>query len=344
MALPIIKKNWCFTANGVSSLNQSVIANQDYNSILARRAMLYKLKTTLTGFAQGPWTVVQSANGLSPQSYGYADYWTSESALGVYSPGYAPWIVLQNTFAGQTSQILIAVTNHGLTQGKAYLLHNGTFGAGTGSPPAIPAAALKWCADYTTNDMDFFYNVRGISKLSVMQTWSSTEGVESIRLVGFQGGSCIGWGFLDRLYNIPTGGTSTITCPVIGTWFGRTSNYPPSYYYISATAQSTTIHAIGGTTRMQVFAQGQGTYNTITPQWSAGSKNEFSGNYSITKFDGVVSNSPPYMGYMGGPEDFWLGSNYIGNGTYYPSTSPQFIQFGHFIWPWDPTAGAPQTL
>lgn len=45
MDLPTISKNWCFTAN------------QGY---LARRAALYYLKRTLCGFAQGPWTVIQS--------------------------------------------------------------------------------------------------------------------------------------------------------------------------------------------------------------------------------------------------------------------------------------------
>ncbi len=60
MDLPTISKNWCFTANGASSLNQIFTANQGYQGYLARRAALYYLKRTLCGFAQGPWTVIQS--------------------------------------------------------------------------------------------------------------------------------------------------------------------------------------------------------------------------------------------------------------------------------------------
>ena len=65
--------------------------------------------------------------------------------------------------------------------------------------------------------------------------------------------------------------------------------------------------------------------------------------------DPGASTSPPVPGStpaaprrLGSVYDLWYGSTAVGQGDTYPNDSTrQFVQFGHFIFPWNGTA--PQT-
>ena len=348
MTLPVPLKTWVFTANGQSSLNQRFEANDSYNQCEARLAMLYHVKRTLCGFEQGPWTVVQSKNGWAAGyggDWGAKDTWTSVQALGRYvSGGEKVWIVLQNTFCGQTVQILIYTINSGQVVGQAWV-SPAPFGASVGGAvPSIPAAAMKWCADYTTNNMELSGCYEGESILNVTQAWSESQGVEAVRMWCNQQGTIRAWAFLDRLVDQPVGGL-VMAQPWVGIWHGRMENYPPYATIISNTNNSTLVHANLGTglrPRVQVYAVTLANVNGTMVMALTGGRNSLAAALPLQRLEGFMTNQEGGSGYIGRPADFWLGAS-VPHGTYY-APDMRLVQLGQFVWPWDPSAGKPQTF
>jgi len=201
---------------------------------------------------------------------------------------------------------------------------------------------MKWCGDYVTNPIDMFYNIRGTCRLNVMQSYDSA-GVKAIRLAAFQGGGCVGWGFLDQLAEVPSGGIAWDN-PVVGQWAAYTGSFPNSFAGISDTTRSTTCHAIYGSTSFQVYATTLHSQNSGLPFWNAGQHSALAAAYQLAPVTGFTSSTPPLLGHLGRPNDFWIGSNYVGNGARYGGATPHLFHVGQFVWPWDPAAGPPQTM
>lgn len=357
MALPTIERNWIFTrAGGASTLNQIISQCQTplnadgspYGGYAPpasanqaqRLSPLWYIKDTLINFSSGPWSVVQSRN--SSNVWGNSDYWTSTESL--YVGTTPPWIVLENTFAGRTAQILIKSdiwnTNGGVFSSIGTSLFPASVG---GNPPTIPSDALRWdnTYNYGTGDANVirgdFY--AGKYRLCMMQTWDDIQGVESLRFMINRAGSLYHWGFWDKLKDVPVGGT-VWDCPEVALW-GPNNNYTPDYPSMS---NNNSVHFKYSTTPMgaRLSSESNGNTGSPIPFNVYGIPTNMAGGYNFSQL-GLVGDASPMRGKLGNLVDFWLSSNRIPTAEYFPAGSPQFCQVGNFIWPWDSTQLPPQS-
>ncbi len=346
MALPTVERNWVFVRNGgaASTLNQSISPQADSNK--QQFYFLWLFKDTLVNFFPGPWTVVQSK--IPDGTYGNADYWTSASTL--WSSNQEFWIVLENTFAGRTAQILIWMSYPNVNgTGYIYLSTGTLFPASVaGAVPVVPSDALRWNSNYSVTSVTksrlVNYNMAvGTYKLNVIQTWDAIQGVESLRFSIYSSGNRYGWGFWDKVKEVSTGGGVVWDYPEIAFWGpydDQTSIFAEPVWSIFGSDNRFThiIHgALPGTiTKVGAFFTTEmiDYENKPIPFVNAGIPSDLTGTYSISEL-GITSNIYPMIGKIANLVDFWIGSNVIAEASYYPSTAQNFYQIGNFVWPWD---------
>ena len=344
--LPTIERNWIFTrAGGASTLNQTVPAVVTSTDRDQKLLNLWTFKDTLCNFAQGPWTVVQSkrANG----TFGNADHWPAATALwDVANPS---WIVLQNTFGGRQTQMLLYTDYY---NGQVYIVMTTTeamFPASVaGNAPVAPANCQKWDnsigAALTTVSNIMGNQSYGIYRMNVAQTWDPVQGVESIRFSLFKAGSMCAWSFWDRLKDVVSGGPNVVDCPEVSGWciVGSSSPYPnqselqqSAYIHITHAATPTRIGAYMSTEMVQAGAWYAAALNGGAPSDVGG------GGYHASPC-GIFCNTAPLRGKLGNLVDWWIGSPAVGMGSTFPEAGPSYAQFGVIVWPWDPTQLGPQ--
>ncbi len=345
MALPTLERNWIFTrSGGVSSLNQiipyvteNLIPGGTSVAQCQRLVPLWYLKDTLVNFSSGPWTVVQSK--ISNGTYGNTDYWT-DARTALFAGTSGAWIVLQNTFAGRTAQILIS-TDFWNNSGVVYSTTGTLFPASvSGAVPILPSDALRWASAYSdtgTSQLLTGSIVPRIHRINVMQTWDAIQGVESLRFVMYSVTSRLLWGFWDKIKDVPTGGT-VWNYPEVALW-GPNYNYNPQYSggYYGGMSYWKSVHFIHNTTMMgaRLSCEATQTENPI-PHNVYGVSENMLGGYVASQI-GLVGDTSPMRGKIGNLVDFWLGSNYVSDGEYFDVGSSRFFQMGQFIWPFDNT-------
>ena len=354
MTLPAITRNWVFTANGASSVNQTIVLAG--STAIVQAHLAWHWKNTLCGFAQGPWTVVQSKNGLG--QWGAADHWTNTAALGALSALNPCWIVLQNTWGGRTAQLLLQLYNPFNSSCTAFAwFTSGTqasdlFPASVGgAPPVVPATAMKFLGDQTTNDLLMWDFTAGTVRLHVQQTWDAGgQGVESLRWMVAKAGAVVGWAMLDRLVGVPQGGAAWPNCDV-GYWGGRVSSYP---MWLNNFLQDSVyqLHAVHEAKRFCPNMAIEANINTVANHLNSGAAHALSGKlgmgpvFAVGATRGAINSNdmtPPLTGLLGRFADMWLGSSARSTGDVYPAAPalPTHAHWYNFVWPWDPAAGAP---
>jgi len=305
----------------------------------------------MAGFAQGPWTVRQSRNGIN-QFNASGDTWIDASSFGTLAT--LPWIVLENTFGGVTRQVLLSCvfTGNNYAQARAWVSEATLFPASVGgAQPVAPADAIRWIGDINNNDGWFVDSAAGAHVMHVMQSWDAVQGVESLRMTCLRAGANAGGCFIEKPTNIPSGGTATWPHPIIASWMGRGSSYPYTWDRLSDQANGA-IQANVGSNRWYVVLTAECTANSPPLPFYATGVNTLSGGVHLStlgvcgRTQGALGDNyatPPIQGSMGRLADFWLGCNSFSSGTTYPvnAAAPELAQWTHMVWPWDPTVGAP---
>lgn len=346
MALPTIERNWIFTRAGSGSTINQLISPQSDN-YTQRLYVIWLIKDTLLNFSLGPWNVVQSGNFGG--TWGNSDNWPDFATFiagGTLSS--VAWIVLENTFAGRTAQILIRL-NYQDQSGYIYVSTGTLFPSSVGGVvPVVPSDALRLDAYYDRTSAVLNRLIKstvnvGTYKLNVIQTWDVVQGVESLRFSLYGSNSRHLWGFWDKVKDVPTGGGIIWDYPEIGFWGpydGSTAiDRQPTWSDMSNNPVTHIIHGMlpGTITKIGAYFTTETInydYGKPIPFVNGGIPNDLSGTYHISKL-GINGVQSPMLGKICNLVDFWIGSNIIAEASYYPSTAPQFYQIGNFIWPWD---------
>ncbi len=164
MALPTPVKTWQLNRNqAVGSLSTLLAAGQ---------SAMYAIKTSLTGFGSGAWTVPLSSDSVSA---GASDYWLASTNL-IWNATTRSWIVLRNS-AG--AELLIDLNGASANLISIYFSPQAHFtgGAINARPTATDEMTVQSATTWTLASP-------WTGKLHV---WNSTDGKEMRILVAYNG-------------------------------------------------------------------------------------------------------------------------------------------------------------
>lgn len=308
MALPTKEKTWQYNRNqAVGSLTSLLLAGQD---------AMYKLKTSLTGFGLGAWTVSRSSDSVNA---GAADYWLASTNL-IWNATTRSWIVLRNA-AG--AELLIDLNGASANLISVYFSPQAHFAGGsiTSRPTAADEQTLQSAAAWSTSSPGW------VGKLHV---WNSSDGYEMRILVAYNGNPtwmlCVG-----EAKNPPSAWTNPYWAGVLP----FTQNDPGCAAYsnlIDGTRFRGYVNSASVT-----FSVGGEACRLTSMDWAFVNQtfaDEDTGEWPMLGMS-LWSVTTSHRGRRGEIKDWWWGSitrttpdGYPGDGT------KQFVQVGDTILPW----------
>jgi hypothetical protein len=307
MALPTLEKTWQFAVNQVVTATGSILND--------RRKALYNIKAAMTGFANNPWVVVMSSDGVTA---GSGDRWSDWTKILWGNP--LSWIVLQQDCFATNFQICISPYRHGIEPNhvaKISISRSGGFtGGSTSDPPTAPdeiklADNAEWVYSMPANSVDMI--------TSVMQ---STDGY-CTRVFILSASTVRSWWMFERLSDSPMPDPTFISVRVGGP--------SPDEYFGNA-------WMLGRFNTINFWAKeltACGTDGRIS-YINSGAPSDFTGAYPIQSM-GLYSTTSGAKGYCGRLSDIWRGSNIPALCSTYPATpdDKQFLHIREWIVPWD---------
>lgn len=312
MALPTLEKSWQFNVNQTTATSGTLATDC--------KSVMYKLKTSLTGFSTSPWTVVSSSDG---STYGASDKWTSSSTLVWNSSGNAhSWIVLQQTGinGSGTTQICIDLLSSNASNTYLFSINfspNAGFVTG-GTLTARPTAT----DEYSLTSQTWYPNTAASSVLHVQQ--SSTG--DCTRWFVFSGGTIYSSCIIDTMYS-----DSAMSYKGV---FSYLQNPLYSNVYTS-TAIFEGFNGASGGTKFPAYVGVESISSSAVPAMNSGAISDFSGGYPICPIS-LHSTTAGSRGRLGRLSDIFIGSSAIATGSGYPSSGANtFAQFGAYVIPWN---------
>lgn len=307
MALPTLEKTWQFNVNQRIAFTTN-LATTASNALAA-------LVSTLTGFANSPWTVYsQQPNpwSLPPP------------------PTKIAWIVLEQS--GMSTSGLKLLIN-GWNNSMAPAAATGGFSGGSDTVyPTAPGAQLSWLFTGLGTLSNWVDPTVGTDLiLHVMHT---SDGSQTRVVV------CSN----SKVYSTLTiGNLGGAVDTSAGLWAAMWSNNTAAGGSIANLSEMTNKRTKGGsgTLLMQGAYTVDGNRNSNTPETLAGA-NDISGFYPIFRmgYQAIETSGLVLTEYTTGRHgyvvDTWFGANGVGVGDTYPASgSKQFVQFDNLILPWD---------
>ena len=344
MPLPSLQKTWQF------NVNQAIAAKA--TSVLQLQALLFAIKQSFVGFAQSPWTVKRSSDGVGASN---SDLWVSSANLVTGNLLTSPraWIVLkQSALApsggtgfellidlqsqnGDSAIGLIASPNAGFTGGTTTSRPTATDEMYL-QTPGSDTPAIGYNAAYGGATLTSY-------RLHAMQ---STDGQCTRMFLYRTSGTpvCCAILMFDKLANP----TPNIDLPYYACWYGsNASNVASMTNYVRSGngLQMLNLRINGTPSRATMCAECTGSTILATTQTFA---NELSSEWPLWPIGAVseaTDGSPTdlrqgvgVLGRLGNLFDVWFGSTGVSTLDTYPAdASQQFAQFGQLVVPWNGT-------
>jgi hypothetical protein len=316
-------KVWQFNVNqAMGSGASSLAANQD---------LVFKIKSSLIGFASFPWAIWGSCDGVSFSNGTGTDYWVNSGDL-IWSGigGAHSWIVLSQPALGPNAAICIDLMNGaGTSQYVPVYLSMVGFGAANGGTDGT-ATAKPVATDEALVNIQFtsLYGGSSAAFTGYLHVMESDDGTIT-RVICCIGGVPRGfWSFELATENIPEWDP-----PVMGTLYGSGATAMSAQYVATTSSQSNNRLFIGGVPGY-VWYSGEGYGTTLLCEAITVADPDL-GEWPIfpmTLFGDVYV----HRGRKGSVIDMWWGSSGVATGDCYPADgSRQFAQFGNMIFPWD---------
>lgn len=308
MALPTLTKTW-----------QHNINNQTPSGSLAdNRAQLLAIVSALRGFTSSPATIRYSCNSTVAGAPGDGvNRWTSAANLVWANAGVAhSWMVLFLPGAGVE---LLLSCEGSATYGSNLLVATSAAGFTGGSTTLRPTAVDEVVLASAT----LFSNNLGSQRWSVQRT---ADG-EQTRILICHSNTPQTLICIEKPANATAGWTSPYVLAVSTSLLFST---------LSSVNSRIACRAAGAQCDLSLTCEGgNATTSSIINSTTYGVQaNELSGEWPIAPI-GIVGLTPGARGRHGSLVDMWWGSSGASSGDTYPTSAPQFAQFGNLIIPWD---------
>ena len=307
MALPTLEKTWQHNVNQSTTTSGTI-----YTDL---KALMYKIKASLVGFASSPWTVVRSSNGVVADA---SDNWASAADVIWVTGSNRSWIVLQQSGLGST-QICISCSPYGSTNSDFLnLAISPSAGFTGGSITARPTATDE---RVILSDMSWITFNSAVN--TVLHVMMSSTG-EQTRILIFAGSTVRAQWFIEKLAD------SSLTYPVgiIVQAAGYTlAQFLSNPYWFGKHG------AVDFTAFTATESYGAGYVVNV----NSGAVSNISGGYPMTPLS-LHSETPSAKGRAGRLVDMWAGSSSIATGSTYPvlpADTKEFFQFNQFVFPWN---------
>lgn len=321
MPLPTLAKSWQFDVNAVRPAPDTNLAN--YQNIL------FGIKTSLKAFSSG-WTVVGSSNSVAAALDG-VDRWTLPTNLVWHNAGVAhSWIVLKQTGLAANFQLLIDCDSNGAGAGAASNLRlvvsysaGFTGGSTTTRPTATDEHQIQvgaWCTG------------SGIPFHSAVHVMQSTDG-QSTRVVVCRSNFVSTFWAFERVSS-PSAGWAV---PVVSLIRGapNTTSDAPTYAVFNDAANGFFRH---GSTNYTGYVTSEGSITSMLGEQLNLYPNDIDGFWPFFPM-GFASTTTGARGRHGAFTDmYWGVQDVLVTGTTFPASgTKQWVQFAHFVLPWNGT-------
>lgn len=331
MALPTKEKTWQHNVNNV--IGPYGTAQETY------RTAFLTLKNALKGFAAGAWAVRGSSNSLTAANVGdgvdrivVATDWVS----GATDSTARSWIVLRQAGANN-GELLFEGRSAGSTPAeqtmRIWWSPSGVFTGG--STTARPTAADEILLYNTAN----WISAANTPFQCVVHVMQSSDGACTRWVVHYNGKPEF-FGVLDKLGDPVTG----FTIPVFaGVSYVANNTVLLTQTLIQTSSPKFSASHGGVTFNVWPAAFASGSSLTLVSGRNAGQiKNGFDGSFPLLPML-LGSDTVPYNGMLGRICDWWLASELVMEGRTYPDDgSHKYVQFGHFVFPWNGTVAVLQ--
>jgi hypothetical protein len=329
MTLPVLAKTWQFNINQTIGLG---------TILLNRAALLFAIKSSMTGFASNPWTVAYSCDSSTAGTAGDGvDHWTTAAnvVFGTSTAAHS-WIVLKQTGIASNFQVLISASPEaGSISSSSYVISiyispsaGFTGGSTTTRPTATDEVTMLTCG---INGGPGFGGTTPGTAATRVQALQSTDGA-CTRFFLCKAG--IVWGVL--LFE-------TVSPTINGTWspawYCRVNKSSASSFPVQNAAAD--FYSLGGAININstpatagLTAEGLGTLFGPIDTTFGNLANDVDGAWPMWPM-GLVSATASARGRHGTMIDLWYGSAAVTDGDTYDATSKQFAQFAGLIVPWD---------
>jgi hypothetical protein len=320
-SLPVLEFTWQTVLNLQAGLSSTTDADN--------KDIMFKIKSTLTGFAQNPWVVVSSCDSTQ---YGAADYWISSANLVWSLSGNRSWIVLENI---DGAQICIELQ---WANAYSYYAHISFSPAGlftSGALNAKPIASDETVITSNPASYADFWGGRGTAGSNRLHAWHSTDGKHT-RLILCNNSISNAFFYYDSL-TVQNG--VTWTTPSICRWFGHTTNDVILAASLMSNTAGYCAHAgvlSGHSWAREMASTTPQDINVNMDTTSARPILAVTGVWSFTS--GVLGKwSMPSASGRSAIPDLFLGGTGVVNGTGYLNGSAvrTWVQFGDIVLPWD---------
>lgn len=319
--LPILSKTYQFNVNNIQEAQGSALA--------CNRQAWLTIKNILIGFAQNPWQVVASSNGVVANS---SDNWATTADLIWANDGTAhSWIVLKQTKLKSTYQLLIDFGSASSDGNKCHVYwttHASGFSSLTSITATPTATNQVYIMDYDGANINS--PVSSSDVRIIIHGIQSTDG-EVTRIFVFRSDLCPFWLDMSKINN-PTTGWSD---PIIGAgvYSHVDSGWPTNslvYTYLLDTTFTFPYYvskvSIHNSTLFEIAYTGEsyfnGSFKFIPVELVVA--NEISAGYGLFPI-GIASTTTGAKGRHGSLYDMWWGQR--GLGDFFPADgSKQFAQ------------------
>lgn len=317
MSLPTLVRTWQMSVNNQQLSTGAALGNN--------QLLLHTIKNTILGFGSGAPTVRYSCNGTTAGTAGDGiDRWAATTDL-VWGATTRSWIVFRQAGIGATFEFLIDLNNGNSAYGTFVISPAAGFTGGTTTarPTATDEVVVR-----AAGDSGFLPHTTPASwRYSV---WQSTDG-KGLRVVIAHGGAAQCLMLVDGAANTVSGWT----VPAVAYWGAAFA----ASAHGTATGTSSRLMTRANSAPCAVAITGEGFANGFAvDNTSAGGNaaNELSGEWALYPL-GLWGITAGARGRHGTLVDLWYGSGGASSGDTYPLGTPNFVQFGNFVMPWDGT-------
>lgn len=307
MALPTLTKTWQHNVN-----------NQTMNSQLAdNRQQLLNIVGALLGFASSPATVRYSCSSTVAGTAGDGvNRWLTPTNIVWANAGAAhSWMVLR--LPGVNVDLLLSCES-GTAHGANLLVATSASGFSGGTTTLRPTAS----DEVVIGSGAVFCSNAGSQRWSVQRT---ADGEQTRILICYQNAAQT-FVAIDKPANVVSGWTNPYVLAASTNLSFTTLSSVASRIAIRAAGMQSDAVFLCESGRLQDTAIIVGGYGTQA--------NELSGEWPIAPI-GIAGTTAGARGRHGSMVDLWWGSSGASSGDTYPTSAPQFAQFGNLILPWD---------
>jgi len=329
MALPTLLKTWQLNINNTALSAAELPFHQQ---------LLFDLKEAMTGFALNPWVVKGSSDSVAFGVGDNVDRWTIPADI-VWNAGNHSWIVLENISG---FQVCFASDFGSNVPEDLYVYASPSAGFVTGgSVSARPTASDEY--DMLTGPdagFNWFGNQQNAPVNNVWHMWHSSDGALTYMVAMVANNVHTFWAFGE--IGDPIAGH---TNPYLGTAYTNNS-FLAEKLTVPNFSDLTQIRSEYAGTRMEIYATGAGMVNAnIMERTELSMPEEIGGEMVLTEI-GLVSTTVGSRGVKGKLTDIFWGQYQVAlAGDTYPNNAlaREFVQIGHWVFPWTGDATIPQT-